>query len=231
MWRIIVNTSGIGQRERYERISSSGYVFSGKPAVKSNSKNSQVNGILFRLIEEEIELTFRSQNCLNNAGIKLIGQLVQKSASELLSLKNFGRRSLHEIEKILTEMGLTLEMTLDFPPWNGDGNGDELIQILSMQCNGVGFQMNHKIAKILGIDIDKLKIEASKMGKNVTVDKFLLLSTALILQYLRERFEMESPYLFDVAQKNQKWLQKELKQDVTDILSEQFKTRQGGNKK
>jgi DNA-directed RNA polymerase alpha subunit len=124
-----METSGMIRKDGYERISSSGMVFNAKPAAKGNSKNSQVNGILIRLIEEEMEFSIRSQNCLNGVGIKLIGQLVQKSASELLDLRNFGRKSLREIEKILTEMGLTLEMTLDFPPWNGEGHGDELIRI------------------------------------------------------------------------------------------------------
>ena len=216
-------------RGNCERVASSGMTFNGKSTGQSNIGNSnKLNGILLRLIEKEMELSFRSQNCLNHAGIRLIGQLVQKYETQLLNLNNFGRTSLREIINVLSDMNLTLEMNLDFPPWNGDGNGAELIQILSAQCKGVGFQVNHEIAGILGIDFDKLEIEALKINKNVTVDKFLLLSTAVIIQYLEKEFGKGSPYLSDVIQRNKKWLQKEMKQDVTDILSKQFKMIQGG---
>ncbi|HRT71872.1 MAG TPA: DNA-directed RNA polymerase subunit alpha C-terminal domain-containing protein, partial [Syntrophales bacterium] len=55
---------------------------------------------------------------LKNAGIGLIGELVQKTEAEMLKTKNFGRKSLNEIKEILAEMGLSLGMKLDFPPWN-----------------------------------------------------------------------------------------------------------------
>ena len=58
----------------------------------------------------------RSANCLENADIKYIGELVQRTQPEMLRTKNFGRKSLHEIETILTEMGLQLGMKLEnFP--------------------------------------------------------------------------------------------------------------------
>ncbi len=60
----------------------------------------------------------RSANCLKNAGINLIGELVQKTEAEMLKTKNFGRKSLNEIKEILTESGLGFGMKLDFPPWN-----------------------------------------------------------------------------------------------------------------
>lgn len=73
------------------------------------------NENLFRRIDE-IELSVRSANCLENADIKYIGELVQKSEAEMLRTKNFGRKSLNEIKEILTEMGLSLGMKLeDFP--------------------------------------------------------------------------------------------------------------------
>ena len=73
------------------------------------------NENLFRRIEE-IELSVRSANCLENADIKYIGELVQKTEAEMLRTKNFGRKSLNEIKEILTEMGLGLGMKLDgFP--------------------------------------------------------------------------------------------------------------------
>jgi len=62
---------------------------------------------------EELELSVRSYNCLKNANIKTIGELVQKSESEMLKTKNFGRKSLNEIKEILQNMGLSLGMTLD----------------------------------------------------------------------------------------------------------------------
>jgi DNA-directed RNA polymerase subunit alpha len=62
---------------------------------------------------EELELSVRSANCLQNANIKLIGQLVQKTEAEMLKTKNFGRKSLKEIKEILASMGLNLGMKLD----------------------------------------------------------------------------------------------------------------------
>ena len=72
----------------------------------------EVNENLFRPVDE-LELSVRSANCLQNAGIKLIGELVQKSEAEMLKTKNFGRKSLKEIRDILTEMDLQLGMRLD----------------------------------------------------------------------------------------------------------------------
>ncbi len=62
---------------------------------------------------EELELSVRSYNCLKNAGIQTIGELVQKSESEMLRTKNFGRKSLNEIKEILQTMGLQLGMKPD----------------------------------------------------------------------------------------------------------------------
>jgi DNA-directed RNA polymerase subunit alpha len=62
---------------------------------------------------DELELSVRSANCLKNADIHKIWQLVSKSESEMLKTKNFGRKSLNEIKEVLTEMGLSLGMKLD----------------------------------------------------------------------------------------------------------------------
>jgi DNA-directed RNA polymerase subunit alpha len=62
---------------------------------------------------EELELSVRSYNCLKNANIRTIRELVQKSEGEMLKTKNFGRKSLNEIKEILTGMGLSLGMRLD----------------------------------------------------------------------------------------------------------------------
>src|SRR5512139_3163332 len=64
---------------------------------------------------DEMELSVRSYNCLKNANIRTIGELVQKTESEMLKTKNFGRKSLNEIKEILATMGLSLGMKLDQP--------------------------------------------------------------------------------------------------------------------
>jgi len=77
---------------------------------------AQPNEVLFRPVDE-LELSVRSANCLQNADIKFIGELVQRSEGEMLKTKNFGRKSLKEIKEILSEMGLSLGMRID--NWNG----------------------------------------------------------------------------------------------------------------
>jgi DNA-directed RNA polymerase subunit alpha len=72
------------------------------------------NENLFKSVDE-LELSVRSANCLKNAGIHLIGELVQKTEAEMLKTRNFGRKSLNEIKEILSEMGLSLGMKIDFP--------------------------------------------------------------------------------------------------------------------
>jgi DNA-directed RNA polymerase subunit alpha len=62
---------------------------------------------------DEMELSVRSYNCLKNANIRTIGDLVQRSETEMLKTKNFGRKSLNEIKEILSSMGLSLGMKLD----------------------------------------------------------------------------------------------------------------------
>lgn len=71
-----------------------------------------VNENLFRTVEE-LELSVRSANCLQNAGITYIGELVQKSEAEMLKTKNFGRKSLKEIRDLLSEMDLQLGMKIE----------------------------------------------------------------------------------------------------------------------
>jgi DNA-directed RNA polymerase subunit alpha len=77
-----------------------------------NEEQEKLNDNLWRTVDE-LELSVRSANCLQNANIKYIGELVQKSESEMLKTKNFGRKSLKEIKEILAEMGLSLGMKLD----------------------------------------------------------------------------------------------------------------------
>jgi DNA-directed RNA polymerase subunit alpha len=78
-----------------------------------------------RLIEnlsrsvDELELSVRSYNCLKNANIRTIGELVQRNESEMLKTRNFGRKSLNEIKEILVTMGLHLGMNLEGIDWQG----------------------------------------------------------------------------------------------------------------
>jgi DNA-directed RNA polymerase subunit alpha len=62
---------------------------------------------------EELELSVRSYNCLKNANIRTLRELVQKTEGEMLKTKNFGRKSLNEIKDILATMGLSLGMRLE----------------------------------------------------------------------------------------------------------------------
>jgi DNA-directed RNA polymerase subunit alpha len=74
-----------------------------------------LNPNLFRSVDE-LELSVRSANCLQNANIRYIGELVQKTEAEMLKTKNFGRKSLNEIKEVLGSMDLELGMKLDnFP--------------------------------------------------------------------------------------------------------------------
>src|SRR5208283_1363871 len=75
-----------------------------KPEIRNENLNRSV---------EELELSVRSYNCLKNANIQTIGELVVKSEAEMLKTKNFGRKSLNEIKEILSNMGLGLGMKID----------------------------------------------------------------------------------------------------------------------
>src|SRR5690606_21296122 len=73
--------------------------------------DAPMNEHLFRSVDE-LELSVRSANCLQNANIQLIGELVQRTEQDMLKTKNFGRKSLKEIKEILGTMGLSLGMKL-----------------------------------------------------------------------------------------------------------------------
>jgi DNA-directed RNA polymerase subunit alpha len=85
-----------------------------------NEELEKLNENLWRTVDE-LELSVRSANCLQNANIKYIGELVQRSEAEMLKTKNFGRKSLKEIKEILATMGLSLGMKLDNWPGNQTG--------------------------------------------------------------------------------------------------------------
>ena len=79
---------------------------------QTGQDDQPLNENLFRSVDE-LELSVRSANCLQNANITLIGELVQKSEQDMLKTKNFGRKSLKEIKEILGTMGLGLGMKFD----------------------------------------------------------------------------------------------------------------------
>jgi len=193
----------------YRRTVSSGVVFGGgSPSVERARRMSHLNSILLGLIEEEMELSFRSQNCLNTAGIKLIGQLVQKSASELLDLKSFGRNSLREIERALGEMRLTLEMPLNFAPWNGEGHGDELIRILSLQCAGGGFHAGADDAAALGIDIKEAGQDGTGPGRSQQREEQNILLTQRLMNVIETKYLGDMPFLADCVKLHRSWLKR-----------------------
>ena len=84
-----------------------------EPIVEERQKEFNKN--LLRSVNE-LELSVRAANCLKNANIKTIADLVQRTEAEMLKTKNFGRKSLNEIKEILSEMGLSLGMKLDNLP-------------------------------------------------------------------------------------------------------------------
>ena len=93
-------------------------------AAEIEGTEEDINDILLRHVDD-LELSVRSANCLKNAGINLIGELVQKTEAEMLKTKNFGRKSLNEIKEILLESGLSFGMKIDLPPWNKAEKAEE----------------------------------------------------------------------------------------------------------
>jgi len=97
-----------------------------EPEKKTDGPDKpQFNENLYRSVEE-LELSVRSANCLKNAEIHKIYQLVAKTEAEMLRTKNFGRKSLNEIKEVLSEMGLTLGMKLEgfVPPEEDSEEGE-----------------------------------------------------------------------------------------------------------
>ena len=83
---------------------------------KQKTQVPEINKNLFRPVED-LELSVRSANCLKNARIRYIGDLVTRTEQEMLKTKNFGRKSLNEIKDIIKSMGLSLGMIVDgWPP-------------------------------------------------------------------------------------------------------------------
>jgi len=96
-----------------------------EPEALEVKLDSPANDNLYRSVDD-LELSVRSANCLRNANIHHIGELVQRTESEMLKTKNFGRKSLNEIKQLLSEMDLSLGMKLDGwePPHKEAGSDD-----------------------------------------------------------------------------------------------------------
>jgi DNA-directed RNA polymerase subunit alpha len=84
-------------------------------AAPGKEEPEPVNPNLFRSVDE-LELSVRSANCLQNANIRFLGELVQRTEAEMLKTKNFGRKSLNEIKEVLASMNLSLGTTLESFP-------------------------------------------------------------------------------------------------------------------
>jgi len=84
----------------------------GRTELAGDDAQREINKNLFRSVNE-LELSVRAANCLKNANIKTIADLVQKTEGEMLKTKNFGKKSLNEIKEILTDMGLSLGVKID----------------------------------------------------------------------------------------------------------------------
>jgi DNA-directed RNA polymerase subunit alpha len=95
----------------------------GRAELSGDDAQREINKNLFRSVNE-LELSVRAANCLKNANIKTIADLVQKSEAEMLKTKNFGKKSLNEIKEILTDMGLSLGVKLDAMA-SGSGSKNE----------------------------------------------------------------------------------------------------------
>jgi len=102
--------------------------FDEREVVEESKEPEEIDHINENLMKgvDDLELSVRSANCLKNAGIRYIGELVQKTEAEMLKTQNFGRKSLNEIKEILSEMGLSLGSKVDFhPPTTDDEDGKE----------------------------------------------------------------------------------------------------------
>jgi DNA-directed RNA polymerase subunit alpha len=89
-----------------------------------NQENTRLQKLL-NMSVNEIELSVRAANCLNNANITMVGQIAMKTEAEMLKYRNFGKKSLNEIKDKLLQLGLSLGMKFESglvePPMSSDG--------------------------------------------------------------------------------------------------------------
>src|SRR5258708_24336347 len=88
-------------------------------ATENGASRPTLSELLYRPVEG-LPISVRAFNGLQNADIKYIGELVQRTEQDMLKIKNFGRKSLNEIKEVLTDMGLSLGMRLENLPPRGE---------------------------------------------------------------------------------------------------------------
>src|SRR6202034_3180659 len=111
-----VEAARLGQMTDYEKLTLEVWTnaaITPQDSIGLASKLIKDHMSIFINFDEEPELSVRSYNCLKNANIQNLRELVQKTESEMLKTKNFGRKSLNEIKDILVKMGLSLGMKFD----------------------------------------------------------------------------------------------------------------------
>ena len=100
-----------GDIDVFDRVSEETYEFENQQSEVSEEQNKLRK--LLNMSVNEIELSVRAANCLNNANITSVGQLAMKSEAEMLKYRNFGKKSLNEIKEKLEALGLSLGMKFD----------------------------------------------------------------------------------------------------------------------
>ena len=124
-----VEAARLGQMTDYDKLTLEVWTNGAVSPQDSIGYAAKLNENLDKSVDE-LELSVRSANCLQNANIRFIGELVQKTEAEMLRTKNFGRKSLNEIKEILANMGLSLGMRIDqhgrlvAPPPSAGGGPD-----------------------------------------------------------------------------------------------------------
>jgi len=98
-----------------------------------NQENTRLKKLL-NMSVNEMELSVRAANCLNNANITTVGPLAMKTEAEMLKYRNFGKKSLNEIKDKLLQLGLSLGMKFESglvePPMGSEGNRDGVIDLI-----------------------------------------------------------------------------------------------------
>jgi len=95
----------------FDKVSEENYEFENQQSEVSEEQNKLRK--LLNMSVNEIELSVRAANCLNNANITTVGELAMKSEQEMLKYRNFGKKSLNEIKDKLEALGLSLGMKFD----------------------------------------------------------------------------------------------------------------------
>lgn len=175
-------------------------------------------------VSSELDLSVRSANCLERAGIILVGELIQKTPDELIRLRGMGKRSVENIQFALQEVGekvhvkLDLDTQLTIPPWNRErATDDVLIQIMRLQQNNGGFKINKYVSERLGLSFSDLLKTEKRIVIKEECDKMAILSTVILIPTLEKKFSMERPFMSDIIMMHRKWLQRSIKYSTPTI--------------